>query len=93
MYTCPHCGKPSISTIAQLGRPFDNRTTCPACGAKLKIRMKPSNFILPIYLFCRGMLGLVFGVHFDAGIVGEMAIALMLFSLQVRLIEYKEVAG
>jgi len=93
MYRCPHCGKQSISTIAQLCRPFDNQTTCPACGANLKIRMKLSNFILPIYLFCRGMLGLVFGIHFDAGLLGEMAIALMLFFLQVSLIEYREITG
>jgi len=92
MYQCPHCGKQSISTIAQLCRPFDNRTTCPACGAKLKIRMKLSNFILPIYMFCRSMLGLVFGMHFDAGLPAEMAAVLMFFFLQIRLIEYKEVA-
>lgn len=93
MIRCPHCGKQSISTIAQLCRPFDNRTTCPACGAKLKIRMKLSNFILPIYLFCRGMLGLLLGIHVNAGFAAEMAAVLMFFFLQIRLIEYKEVAG
>jgi hypothetical protein len=55
--------------------------------------MKWSNFLLPIYMFCRATLGLVFGIHFDAGMVGEMAILLMLFFFQVRLIEYKEIAG
>jgi predicted RNA-binding Zn-ribbon protein involved in translation (DUF1610 family) len=93
MYRCPHCGKQSISTIAQLCRPFDNCTTCPACGTKLKIRMKLSNFILPIYLFCRSLLGLLLGIHINAGFPAEMAALLMFFFLQIRLIEYKEIPG
>jgi predicted RNA-binding Zn-ribbon protein involved in translation (DUF1610 family) len=91
MYRCPHCGDLSISGATQFSPPFNSRVKCPRCGTEVKIRMKASNFILPAYMFGRGMLGLLFGSHFDAGLFWEMAIVVSLAFLQIRLSEYEEV--
>lgn len=93
MYMCPHCRHFSISWRAQLSPPFDGRTTCPCCGARLKIKLKVSNFLIPIYLFGRATLGMLFHLRFDAGFVGETAIAIILCVLQIRLMAYEEVGS
>lgn len=91
MYRCPHCRNFSISWTAQLSPPF-GRTKCPICGAELKIKLKFSNFILPVYLAGRGILGFLFNVRFDAGFFGEVAILITLALLQIWLSSYKEVS-
>jgi hypothetical protein len=52
-----------------------------------------SRFLLPIYLFARAALGLLFHVHFDLGFIGEMTVAVILVALQFRFISYKEVCS
>jgi hypothetical protein len=74
---------------AQLSPPI-GRTTCPICGADLKIKLKFSNFLLPVYFGVRGTLGLLFNVRFDAGFFGEIAIVVTLALLQIWLTAYKE---
>jgi predicted RNA-binding Zn-ribbon protein involved in translation (DUF1610 family) len=92
MYRCPHCGKLSISTrAAALFRPpFDGRARCPVCGKQLRVKLTVFSFLLPMYLFSRGAIGLVFDFHFDFGLFWEVAIMAVLFFLQIRLIAYKE---
>lgn len=92
MYRCPHCGNLSISaTSAALFKPpFDGRAKCPTCGAQLRIKLTVFSFLLPVYLFSRGALGLLFHLHFDFGLFWEVAIVTVLFFLQIRLITYKE---
>lgn len=92
MYRCPRCRNLSIPWTAQLSPPF-NRTRCPSCGAELKLKLRFSNFLLPIYLFGRGMLGLVFNVRFDIGFFWELAIVVTLGLLQVWLSAYKDVGS
>jgi uncharacterized protein (DUF983 family) len=87
MYRCPHCRKQSISWTGQLSP----RTTCPSCGAELKIKLKFSNFLLPIYFAGRAILGLAFHVHFDVGIFWEAAIVVTLATVQIWLSVYREV--
>lgn len=95
MYRCPHCGNLSISirTAALFKPPFDGRATCPACRAQSKIKLTIFSFLLPIYLFSRGALGLLFHLHFNWGLLVEVAIMAVLFFLQIQLISYKEVHG
>ncbi|QJD99553.1 hypothetical protein HH212_05545 [Massilia forsythiae] len=59
----------------------------------MKIKLKVSNFLIPIYLFGRATLGMFFHLRFDAGFVGETAIAIILCVLQIRLMAYEEVGS
>lgn len=95
MYRCPHCGKLSISirTAALFKPPFDGRARCPVCGTQSRIKLTIYSFLLPIYLFSRGTLGLLFHLHFDFGLFQEVAIMAVLLFLQIQLISYKEVPG
>jgi hypothetical protein len=92
MYTCPHCGNLSISvrTAALFKPPFDGRAVCPICKAHLRMRWTVSRFLLPIYLFARSALGLLFNVHADLGFIGEMTVVVILVALQLRFISYRE---
>lgn len=93
MYRCPHCRDLSISWRAQFSSPFDGRTKCPSCGTEVKIKLKPSNLPLAIYLGGRGLAGLLFDIRFDAGLFWEIWIVLVVAFFQVRLSEYEEVAS
>lgn len=93
MYRCPHCSNLSVSirTAALIKPPFDGRAKCPVCGTQLKMKLTLFSFLLPIYLFSRATLGLLFHVHFDLGWFLEVAIMAVLFFLQIQLISYKDV--
>ena len=91
MYNCPHCHNRSISGAVLLSPPFTGQTTCPACGAALKIRPTVFSFLLPIYLVGRATLGMLFDLRFDLGFFGEMAVLAILAFLQLRLIVYQKV--
>lgn len=79
MYTCPNCGKLTISGLTQFSPPFDGKTCCPHCKAAVKVKQQFSNFLMPAYLFIRPALSLLFGIRFDLTMSSELLIIAVVF--------------
>lgn len=85
MYRCPHCRNKSIPTSALWA--YQARSTCKACGAEVRMRIKPSTFLLPAFLLARAVAGIAFDLRL--AFATEMVVMVALVMLQFYLFEFR----
>lgn len=89
MYTCPNCQDLSVSALSQFSPPFDGRTKCPTCGAILKIRRSPLNFLFPAYILLTAPVERLTGIDLGTTSVTGLVAALIVALLQWREVCYE----
>jgi len=92
MYQCPQCQDLSLSNSATLSMTLDGTTTCPTCRTTLRIKRKPTNYLLIAYMCLRAILGSVLPGGYNVGILIELSVMIALFMVQFLLMEYEVVA-
>ena len=92
MYQCPKCQDFSLSSSSTLFMTLDGTTTCPTCRATLRIKRKPTNYLLIAYMCLRAILGSVLPGGYNVGLFIELSVMIALFVVQFLLMEYEVVA-
>ena len=92
MYQCPQCQDFSLSNFSTLFMTLDGTTTCPTCRATLRIKRKPTNYLLIAYMCLRVTLRSVLPGGYNVGILIELSVMIALFVVQFLLMEYEVVA-
>jgi DNA-directed RNA polymerase subunit RPC12/RpoP len=90
MYRCPHCGDRSISAWSQFSPPFDSRTSCPSCGAKVKVKFKLTNLLVVAGLLGMTLPGVLFGSQYRIDPFIQMVGLIACAFLQIRLTAYEK---
>jgi len=92
MYQCPQCQDFSLSNSSTLFMTLDGTTTCPTCRTTLRIKRKPTNYLLITYMCLRAILGSALPGGYNVGILIEINLMIALFLVQFMLMEYEVVA-
>ena len=92
MYQCPQCQDLSLSNSSTLFMTLDGTTTCPTCRTTLRIKRKPTNYLLIAYMCLRAILGSALPGGYNVGILIELSVMIALFGVQFLLMEYEVVA-
>jgi len=92
MYRCPQCQDFSLSNSSTLFMTLDGTTTCPTCRTTLRLKRKPTNYLLIAYMCLRATLGSVLPGGYNVGIFIELSAMIALFVVQFLLMEYEVVA-
>ena len=71
---------------------LDGTTTCPTCRTTLRIKRKPTNYLLIAYKCLRAILGSALPGGYNVGILIEINLMIALFLVQFMLMEYEVVA-
>jgi len=89
MYQCPRCQDLSLSNASTLFMTLNGTTTCPTCKATLRIKHKPTNYLLIVYMGLRAILSSALPGGYDVGIFIELSVMVGLFVIQFPLMEYE----
>lgn len=89
MYQCPQCQDFSLSNSSTLFMTLDRTTTCPTCMTTLRIKRKPTNYLLIAYMCLRAILGSALPGGYNVGILIELSVIIALFVVQFLLMEYE----
>jgi hypothetical protein len=73
-------------------RRLDGTTTCPTCRTTLRIKRKPTNYLLIAYMCLRAILGSSLPGGYNVGIFIELSVMIALFVVQFLLMEYEVVS-
>jgi len=92
MYQCPQCQDFSLSNASTLLMTLDGTTTCPTCRTTLRIKRKPTNYLLIAYMSLRAILGSALPGGYTVGIFIELSVMIALFVVQFLLMEYEVVS-
>jgi hypothetical protein len=92
MYQCPQCQDLSLSNASTLFMTLDGTRTCPTCRTTLRIKRKPTNYLLIAYMCLRAILGSALPGGYNVGILIELGVMIALFGVQFLLMEYEVVA-
>ena len=92
MYQCPRCQDLSLSNASTLFMTLNGTTTCPTCKATLRIKHKPTNYLLIVYMGLRAILSSALPGGYDVGILVELSVMIGLFVIQFLLMEYEVVS-
>jgi hypothetical protein len=92
MYQCPQCQDLSLSNASTLFMTLDGTTTCPTCRTTLRIKRKPTNYLLIAYMCLRAILGSALPGGYNVGILIELSVMIALLVVQFLLMEYEVVA-
>lgn len=68
---------------------LNGTTTCPTCKATLRIKHKPTNYLLIVYMGLRAILSSALPGGYDVGIFIESSVMVGLFVIQFLLMEYE----
>ena len=68
---------------------INGTTTCPTCKATLRIKHKPTNYLLIVYMGLRAILSSALPEGYDVGILVELSVMTGLFVIQFLLMEYE----
>jgi hypothetical protein len=71
---------------------LNGTTTCPTCKATLRIKHKPTNYLLIVYMGLRAILSSALPGGYDVGILVELSVMIGLFVIQFLLMEYEVVS-
>jgi len=71
---------------------LNGTTTCPTCKATLRIKHKPTNYLLIVYVGLRAILSSALPGGYDVGIFIEASVMVGLFVIQFLLMEYEVVS-
>jgi hypothetical protein len=89
MYQCPRCQDLSLSNASTLSMTLNGSTTCPTCKATLRIKHKPTNYLLIVYMGLRAVLSSALPGGYDVGIFIDSSVMVGLFVIQFLLMEYE----
>jgi hypothetical protein len=92
MYQCPRCQDLSLSNASTLFMTLNGTTTCPTCKATLRIKHKPTNYLLIVYMGLRAILSSALPGGYDVGTLVELSVMIGLFVIQFLLMEYEVVS-
>lgn len=91
MYRCPQCHDLSISASSTLLMTLDSSVTCPTCMTALRIKRKPTTYLVIAYMGLRAIASSVLPGGYDVELLMEANVIIALAVLQVLLIEYEVV--
>ena len=91
MYRCPQCHDLSISGVSTLFSTLNGATTCPTCMTALRIKRKPTNYLVVAYMCLRAILSSALPGGDDLGIFIETNVIIALLVIQFLLMEYEAV--
>lgn len=89
MYQCPQCQDLSLSGPSTLFMSLDGTTACPTCKTPLRIKHKPTNYLVIVYMYLRAILSSALPGGYDVGIFIESSVMIGLFVIQFLLMEYE----
>jgi hypothetical protein len=92
MYQCPQCQDLSLSNASTLFMTLAGTTTCPTCRTTLRIKRKPTNYLLIAYMSLRAILGSALPGGYNVGILIELSVMIALLVVQFLSMEYEVVA-
>jgi hypothetical protein len=73
-------------------RRHDGTTACPTCRTTLRVKRKPTNYLLIAYMCLRAILGSALPGGYNVGILIESSVMIALLVVQFLLMEYEVVA-
>lgn len=86
MFTCPVCRTRSISCLHQFV--FSHRTRCLKCSAVVRVKRKPTNYLVPLLLVASAASIAFFGTRIDLMNPTGFAVLVLLGIVQVMNLEY-----
>lgn len=89
MYQCPQCQDRSLPVSSTLFMPLNGTTTCPTCRTTLRIKHKPTHYLVIVYMCLRAILSSALPGGYNVGILIESSVIIALFVIQCLLMEYE----